>query len=241
MRVVLVTGASGGIGGQIAASFAAAGDCVALQYHTNREAALQTAAAFPPNAAYLCVPCDLRDERQVAEMVQTIHARLGKVCTLINCAGVAPRQKLFSDTTDDEYRAVFDANVLGMLHVTRALIDDLRSAPHGAIVNLSSMWGVSGGSCEVLYSASKAAVIGFTKALAKELAPAAVTVNCVAPGFVPTAMNAHLSPDDVEAIRLDTPLERLGTPTDVADAVRFLAAAPFVTGQVLCVDGGRTI
>ena len=126
------------------------------------------------------------------------------------------------------------------MRLTRLLTDDLRQN-HGSIVNISSMWGVTGASCEVLYSASKAAVIGFTKALAKELAPSDVTVNTVAPGLIPTIMNANLSPEDLEAFRLDTPLNRLGTPEDVADAVLYLATARFVTGQVLCCDGGITI
>ena len=126
------------------------------------------------------------------------------------------------------------------MRLTRELYDDLRDNA-GSVVNLSSIWGVSGGSCEVVYSASKAAIIGFTKSLARELAPSGVTVNCVAPGMIPTAMNAHLSDADTEAFRLDTPLGRLGTPQDVADAVFYLANAAFVTGQVLCCDGGYTV
>ena len=126
------------------------------------------------------------------------------------------------------------------MRLTRILSDDLR-CNHGSVVNISSMWGVTGGSCEVLYSASKAALIGFTKALAKELAPSDVTVNTVAPGLIPTLMNAHLSKEDLALFRQETPLNRLGTPEDVADAVFYLSQARFVTGQVLCCDGGYTI
>ena len=239
-RIALITGASGGIGSAIALKLAEAGYSVVLQYRNNRESVERLIALLPPSTDYLCVPCDLRDTDSVRNLVSEIHLRFGSVSLLVNCAGVALPQKLFADTTDEEYDLIFDTNVRAVMRLTRLLTDDLRQN-HGSIVNISSMWGVTGASCEVLYSASKAAVIGFTKALAKELAPSDVTVNTVAPGLIQTAMNAHLSPEDLEAFRLDTPLNRLGTPEDVADAVLYLATARFVTGQVLCCDGGITI
>ena len=239
--IALITGASGGIGAAIAKRFAVEGYAVALQYHQNREGALSAAAAFPEGTPYLCVACDLCEEASVISMLDTLHSRLGAVSVLVNCAGVALKQGLFSDTTDEDYDRVFDVNVRGTMRVTKACLDDLRSHEDAAVVNLSSMWGVTGASCEALYSASKAAVIGFTKALAKELAPSGVRVNCVAPGLVPTAMNAHLSEADLEAFCADVPLGRPGTPEDVADAVIFLAQARYTTGQVLLCDGGMTI
>ncbi len=239
-RIALITGASGGIGSAIALKLAEAGYSVVLQYRNNRESVERLIALLPSSTDYLCVPCDLRDADSVRNLVSEIHLRFGSVSLLVNCAGVALPQKLFADTTDEEYDLIFDTNVRAVIRLTRLLTDELRQN-HGSIVNVSSMWGVTGASCEVLYSASKAAVIGFTKALAKELAPSDVTVNTVAPGLIQTAMNAHLSPEDLEAFRLDTPLNRLGTPEDVADAVLYLAAARFVTGQVLCCDGGITI
>ena len=240
MKTVLVTGASGGIGSAIARRFAAEGFRLALQYHTNRSAVEQTVSLFPADSRYLLCPCDLTDPDETRRMVDEIRAYIGHVDVLINCAGVALPQTPFSDTTDTEFDRIFDLNVRATMRLTRFLYDDLR-ARHGSVVNLSSVWGVTGGSCEVVYSASKAAVIGFTKALAKELAPSGVTVNCVAPGFVPTAMNAGLTPEAVEAFRLETPLQKLGTPEDVAEAVFFLATAPFITGQVLSCDGGYSI
>ena len=123
-------------------------------------------------------------------MIDVIHRHLGSISVLVNCAGTALPQMLFSDTTDSDYQRVFDTNVLGMMRVTKAVLPDLRERS-GAIVNLSSIWGLGGGSCEVLYASSKAAVIGFTKSLADELAPCGITVNCVAPGLIDTAMNAH--------------------------------------------------
>lgn len=239
-RIVLITGASGGIGSAIAKRFVDSGCAAVLQYRTNRESVERLCASFPQQTEYLSVSCDLNDASAVREMIAEIHRRLGTVSVLVNCAGVALPQKLFTDTTDEEYDLVFDTNVKSLLRLTRLLADDLRHN-HGSVVNISSMWGVTGASCEVLYSASKAAVIGFTKALAKELAPSDVTVNAVAPGLIPTAMNAHLSADELDSFRLETPLNKLGTPEDVADAVCYLSGTRFVTGQILCCDGGYTI
>ncbi len=237
MKVALITGASGGIGSSVAKMFAAHGYAVALCYHTNERGALDTAALFADGTPYLCTQADVADADSVQSLLQAVHTRLGTVSILVNCAGVALPQMLFSDTTDDDYARVFDTNVRGTMLVTKACLDDLRKT-HGAIVNLSSIWGVGGGSCEVLYASSKAAVIGFTKSLAKELAPSDVTVNCVAPGLIPTEMNAHLNEDALNAFIEETPLGRLGSVEDVADAVYYLSQARFVTGQVLCCDGG---
>lgn len=237
MKVALITGASGGIGSAIAKKFAAHGYAVALCYHTNERGALDTAALFENGTPYLCAQADVADADSVQSLLQAVHTRLGTVSVLVNCAGVALPQMLFSDTTDDDFARVFDTNVKGTMLVTKACLDDLHKT-HGAIVNLSSIWGVGGGSCEVLYASSKAAVIGFTKSLAKELAPSDVTVNCVAPGLIPTEMNAHLNEDALNAFIEETPLGRLGSVEDVADAVYYLSQARFVTGQVLCCDGG---
>ena len=237
MKTALITGASGGIGSAIAKRFADDGYAVALQYHTNERGALRVSSEFPDGTPFVCVQSDLRSAQSVSGMIDVIHRHLGSNSVLVNCAGTALPQMLFSDTTDSDYQRVFDTNVLGMMRVTKAVLPDLRERS-GAIVNLSSIWGLGGGSCEVLYASSKAAVIGFTKSLANELAPCGITVNCVAPGLIDTAMNAHLSEDALEAFRKQTPLGRLGTPEDVAEAVLFLAKAGFVTGQVLCCDGG---
>ena len=239
-QIALITGASGGIGSAIAKKFAASGYAVVLQYRNNRDAIEKLCASFPGETDYLSLPCDLIGSEDVNHLAAEIHRRFGSVSVLVNCAGVALPQKLFSDTTGEEYEMIFDTNVRGTMYLTRVLLDDLRHN-HGAIVNISSMWGISGASCEVLYSASKAALLGFTKALAKELGPSDVTVNAVAPGLIPTAMNAHLSKEDLAAFCSETPLNRLGTPEDIADAVFFLANARFVTGQVLCCDGGYTM
>ena len=239
-RIALITGASGGIGSAIAKRFAEAGHAVVLHYRSNREAIDRLVLSLPSHTEYLCLPCDLRKADDVRRFVDDVHERIGAVSVLVNCAGTSLPQMLFTDTSDEEYDQIFDTNVRSAMLLTRLLTDDLRDR-HGAVVNVSSMWGVTGASCEVLYSASKAAVIGFTKALSKELAPSDVTVNAVAPGLIPTAMNAHLSAEELEAFRAETPLGKFGTPEDVADAVFFLAGARFITGQVLTCDGGYTM
>lgn len=239
-KIALVTGASGGIGSAVASQLIKVGYAVVLHYKSNRDAIDRLITSLPSDAVYLTVSCDLTDPEAVARMISAIHERLGKVSLLVNCAGIAPRQKLFKDTSDPEFDSVFETNVHAPMRLTRLLSDDLRFQ-QGSVVTISSMWGITGGSCEVLYSASKAALIGFTKALAKELAPSGVTVNSVAPGLIRTAMNAHLTQAELDAFQSETPLNRLGTPEDVAEAVLYLAGARFVTGQVLSCDGGYTI
>ena len=158
---------------------------------------------------------------------------------LVNNAGIA-QQKLFSDITPEEWRRMFAVDVEGVFHCCQCALPYMIHRKAGSIVNISSVWGQVGASCEVHYSAAKAAVIGLTKALAKELGPSGIRVNCVAPGVIRTEMNAHLSGEDMEALREETPLCRIGEPEEVADAVSFLAGegSRFVTGQILAVSGG---
>ena len=238
--VALITGASGGIGAAVARRLAEEGYAVALQYHKNRAAAEALASSLPEDTSYCIVSCDLNNSEETTVMVNTIHRYLGRISLVVHCAGIAPRQKLFSETDDAEIRNVFETDVFSAMRLTRLLNNDLR-ATQGTVITVSSMWGIVGASCEVLYSSAKAALIGFTKALAKELGPEGVRVNCVAPGMIRTAMNAHLSEEDMKAFRRETPLERIGKPEDVAQAVAYLVQAPFVTGQVLSVDGGIVI
>ena len=239
-RVALVTGASGGIGNEIAKKLISEGFAVVLHYHSNEKKVYELVNTIPCDADYLIVSCDLTDAYETDRMVSFVHSSLGKVSLLVNCAGIAMKQTLFSDTDDTDMEKVFQTNVFALMRITRILIDDLRSTG-GNIVNISSMWGITGASCEVIYSASKAAVIGFTKSLAKELAPSGVRVNAVAPGFIPTDMNSNLSEEDKESFRSSIPLERFGTPEDVASAVSFLSNAGYMTGQTISVDGGVVI
>ena len=239
-KTVLITGASGGIGSACARLFSAAGYNTALHCFHNRAAAESLAKEL--NAAggsAACFCADLCSEEQTELLLENAAAALGDIGTLVNNAGVA-QQKLFTQTTRADYDFVFGANILGTVNACRAALPAMLRAHEGSIVNVSSMWGVSGASCEALYSASKAAVIGLTKALAKEVGPSGITVNCVAPGVINTKMNSQLSVSELDALAQETPLCRLGEPEEVAQAVLFFASreASFITGQVLSVDGG---
>ncbi len=234
-KVVLVTGASGGIGCACAQLFAASGYKVVIHYNKNKA----SAQALAEEIDGFSVQADLRDENQVARMFDEIRRELGTVQILINNAGVAQR-KLFDETTTADYEHIFGGNVLSAINCSREAVKDMLRSHSGSIINISSMWGISGASCEVLYSASKAALTGFTKALAKELGPSGITVNCIAPGVIDTKMNSDLSAEDIAALADETPLCRIGKPEDVAKAALFLCSADagFITGQILGVDGG---
>lgn len=242
-KTVLITGGTGGIGREAALRFAAAGYAVAVHYYKGEGAAHSLVAqltAAGHNA--MAVQADVRSDAQVAEMVDNVFEKFCQLDIMVCNAGVS-WQGLFGDMTAEEWRDLFAVNVDGVFHCCKAVAPHFIHQKAGKIITVSSMWGQVGASCEVAYSASKAAVIGLTKALAKELGPSGITVNCVAPGFIQTAMNAHLSPEAVAALKEETPLERLGTPGDVAESLLFLAssAGDFLTGQVLSPNGGLVI
>lgn len=238
-QTVLITGASRGIGAAAARLFAAQGYRVAICCHTQMEKAEELAASLPDAAAFTA---DVAKETDVVRMVDAVHSRFGEIHVLVNNAGIA-MQKMFTDTTAADWNRIFDVNVTGIFYACRAVLPEMIRRKSGRIVNISSMWGVTGASCEVAYSASKAAVIGLTKALAKEVGLSGITVNCVAPGVIDTEMNANLSAEDRAVLCDETPLARIGTAQEAAQAILFLASdrASFVTGQVLGVNGGIVI
>ncbi len=243
-HTVLITGSSRGIGAGIARAFAEDGHRVALHYHKNESAARTLLEELRAEGCSVAlVQGDVSSEAEAGEIVRQAERAFGFVDVLVNNAGIALPNQLVTETSAADWSRVFGVNMDGMFFVTRAVLPGMVSNQRGSIVNVSSMWGVTGGSCEVAYSASKAAVIGFTKSLAKEVAPSGIRVNCVAPGFVSTEMTAGLDAETVEAIREETPLLKLGTPEDIASAVLFFAleGASFITGQTLSVDGGRCI
>ena len=237
MRNVLITGASRGIGAECAREFTRNGDRVFINYNSSKTAAEKIAA----ETGAIPVKADVSNFDEVNKMREIIGG-YGRLDVLVNNAGIS-QIKMFTDITENDWDNMFNVNIKGMYLVTRAFVGDMIAAKSGKIINVSSMWGVTGGSCEVHYSASKAAVIGFTKALAKEFGPSGINVNCIAPGVIDTDMNVHLGNDDLDALKDETPLMKIGTPEDVAKTVFFLASknSEFITGQVLNVDGGMVI
>ncbi len=236
----LVTGASRGIGAATARALARAGCRVALNYRQGREDALALERELGPQAR--AFQADISREEEVAAMLARIEAWQGPVDILVNNAGIA-LEGLLTDTTVEEWDRVFAVNVRGAFLCARGVLPGMISRRRGRIVNIASMWGQVGASCEVAYSASKAALIGMTRALAKEVAPCGITVNCVAPGVVDTAMMAGYSPADIDDLNRRTPLGRMAAPEEIAGAVLYLAgdAAGYVTGEVLPVNGGFVI
>ena len=242
-KIALVTGASGGIGQAIARRLAKDGFALCLHYRKNEQAARALAAELQQNGVRaVALPADLANEAQATALVAECEAKLGTVDVLVNNAGIS-KQGLLTDLSAADWRQMFGVHVDGAFYLSRAVLPAMIRKKAGRIIQISSMWGISGGSCEVAYSAAKAALIGFTKALAKEVGPSGITVNCIAPGVIDTPMNAHLSADDLSALADETPLCRIGTPAEVANAVAFFAGdqSTFITGQVLAVDGGITV
>ena len=241
---VLITGASRGIGAACARRFAQAGWNVGINYCHSRQQALKLAEELEGLGVQAVVlQGDVSQSRQAAALVEAAEQEFGALDALVCNAGVAGVQALLTDLTDEQWRWTAGTNLDGVVYTIRAAVPGMVRRQKGSIVTVSSMWGLTGGSCEAAYSAVKAGVIGLTRAMAKELGPSHIRVNCVAPGVIDTDMNAHLTAEDMQVLADETPLGRIGRPEDVAEGIYFLAssAADFITGQVLPVDGGMVI
>ncbi len=236
---VFITGGSGGIGGAMVREFAALGYNVVFTYKTGEKVAEALKNAVP---GCLAIYCDVTDANSVNAAVDAAVKRFGKIDVLINNAGIA-QQKLFTDITEAEWDEMMNVNLKSCFLTCKAVLPQMINRKSGSIINVSSMWGQVGASCEVHYSAAKAGVIGFTKALAKELGPSGIRVNCIAPGVIDTAMNAHLSADDIAGLKEEIPLGAVGTPESVAKTAAFLAGdgGEYITGQIICPNGGMVI
>ena len=242
-RVALVTGASRGIGRAVACGLAADGFDLALVYAGNADAAADAVAACEAaGATARAYRCDVSNADEVKATADAVLIDFGSVWALVNNAGIT-RDTLLARMKDEDFARVLEVNLTGAFNMMRALTRPLMRQRGGRIVSMSSVVGLMGNAGQANYAASKAGLIGLTKALAKEEGPSGITVNCVAPGVIDTEMNGNLPQDVKDELAEETPLERLGTPEDVAQAVWFLAspAGDFFTGQVLAPNGGLII
>ena len=238
MKTALITGGTKGIGKAIAQAFLERGYEVVLNYHSDDAAAIATQEEF--NMLGYCpvlLRADVSDEVQVRNMFREFFSIYDNLDVLVNNAGIS-LIKVIQDTTLTDWNKIFDTNIKGAFLCSREVVNKMVCARGGSIINVSSIWGEVGASCEVAYSASKGAVIAFTKALAKELAPSNVRVNCIAPGVIDTDMNRHLLDDEMEELISAIPMGRIGAPAEVAKACVYLAESEYVTGEVLSVGGG---
>lgn len=240
MKTVLITGSARGIGAATAALFADSGYNVVINYNTSKNEALSLCEKLCAKGCnVIAVKADVSKRNEAEFIFDEAKKAFGGIDVLVNNAGIA-QQKLFTDITVQDYDRMFDCNVKSVFNCCQCALPYMIHNKNGRIINISSMWGIVGASCEVHYSASKAAVIGMTKALAREVAPSGITVNCIAPGVIDTPMNKDFDKETIDALKKETPVGRIGTPEEIANAVLFFAEenSGFITGQVLGIDGG---
>ncbi len=237
---ILITGASGGIGAAISQKLAKDEHNLILCYHKNEAAAQKIAAQCTEKGSHCILKqADVCCEDQIKALIEDVLDKTGPIDILINNAGIS-HWGLLQDMTAEEWDTLFAVNVRSFFLTSKYILPTMIRAGSGHIVNISSIWGQVGASCEVAYSATKGAIIAMTKALAKEAGPSGITVNCVAPGVIDTPMNAAFTREAIEALKEETPIGRIGTPEDVASMVKYLVSpeASFITGQIIGVNGG---
>ncbi len=245
MKTALITGASGAIGRATVEKFISEGYFVLAQYNSNIDGITSLCEKLKEKGLdgnFCAFKADLKNASEVQDFIAKIKASFKYVDVIVNNAGVG-LYKLITETSEKEWDDLFSVNMKSAHLITQAFAKGMIDKKHGKIVNVSSMWGMVGASMEVAYSASKSALIGYTKALAKELAPCNINVNCVCPGVIDTPMNARFSKEEIHALEQETPLGRLGTPQEVAELIYFLCSdkSNFITGQIIAVDGGFTV
>lgn len=243
-KTVLITGAAKGIGRQIAIEFAEVGYNVCINFNNSQKEAEELLKELSDKGLNVIIyKSDISKKEEVSKMIDDIIINFGKIDVLVNNAGQA-QYKLFTDVTSDDVENLINSNIIGTINVTQeVLCKSMISKKDGKIINISSIWGQTGASCEVIYSMTKSAIIGFTKALAKEVALSNITVNTVAPGVIKTDMISNLKSQDLLSLCEEIPLNRIGNPEDVSGVVLFLASdkANYITGQVISPNGGMLI
>ena len=237
MKVILVTGASRGIGRAIAKYLAKDGHQIIANYFRSEEAAQRLQAEYDNIDIYRA---DVSNREQVAGMIKYVIDKYGKIDVLINNAGI-DEFKLFTDITDDDWNKMMNTNLYSVFCASQEAVRYMLKEKSGCIINISSIWGLVGASCEVHYSVSKAGIIGLTKSLAKELGPSNIRVNSIAPGTIDTDMNKKLKVEDIDSIKDETPLGKIGRPEDIAKCVEWLIRDEFTTGQIISINGGWVI
>ncbi len=243
MKSALITGASRGIGRAAALRLAADGYAVAVNYKNSEEKARAVVDEIRSEGGVAMSVCaDVSSPSDIKRMTEKVLSEFSGVDVLVNNAGIS-RTGLVTDVTVDEWNIISDTMIRGTFLCTQKILPSMIAKKSGSIINISSIWGICGASCEVAYSTAKAAVIGFTKALSKEVGPSGIRVNCIAPGVIDTDMNRCHSEDVMRELAEETPLGRIGTPEDIANLISFLASAEasFITGQIITADGGLTV
>ena len=235
--VVLVTGASRGIGREISKKLAQEGNKVIANYNKSEE---QAQNLQRENANIEIYKADVSKREEVHKMVGEILKKHGKIDVLINNAGIA-ESKVFTDVTDEDWQKIINTNLYSVFCVTQEVLPNMIHNKDGCIINISSIWGIVGASCETIYSVAKAGIDGMTKSLAKELGPSNIRVNSIAPGIIDTDMNKNLTQDDIKNIEEEIPLGEIGKTIDIARCVDWLIQDEYTTGQIISVNGGWVI
>lgn len=240
-KIVLVTGASRGIGREIAKSLAEKGYVVIANYNNSFDAATQLQNELKENGISIDIfKADVSKRTEVKNMVDFVIDKYKKIDVLINNAGTSSFG-MFTDITDDEWQKIINTNLYSVFCITQGVLPYMIQKKEGCIINISSIWGLVGSSCETLYSISKAGIDALTKSLAKELGPSNIRVNSIAPGFIDTDMNKHLSQETINEIKNEIPLQKIGTPSNIANCVEWLINDEYTTGQIISINGGWVI
>ena len=233
-KVVIVTGGSRGIGAEIVRQLANENYKVVLNYNKSEQQAKQIKQELKQIAIF---QADVSIREEVKKLIDFTIQTYGTIDVLINNAGIA-QEKLFTDITDEDWQQILDTNLNSVFYTTQEVLPEMINKKEGKIINISSIWGITGSSCEVAYSTTKAAINGMTKALAKELGPSNIQVNSIAPGIINTEMNENLTNEDLEEIRQEIPLEKIGKPSDISKCVKWLIEDEYTTGQIISINGG---